>query len=421
MINGSAKSVGFSNDKLPFPEVSAPTKRNNDIVEYMGFSYCLPCTDDVSNPTIAAGTNYTDLNLVEQDEEQANGDDEITDDLGDEFDIEVLLTETGYLEPTPENQREINNQLLLLENENIAEASDVLNSDLIQHELQKLLPVTTARESTLEAFQRLTEKNPWFPFRSPDSTSVSTDIDRAEAAYFERISTDFNRLADLDSPNGYKAFAREWNNEVSRRYKAWSTGDDDIIQLRLKKWEYLAEYYDKIEGHKALQASAPRDDEHRLRLRATLRDNRLQLPAVPTPFTVSPAVYQLFGITPFAAPTVLNPAIVVNAVTGTNFAATGHLNGRVVAPYQVQRPVFALPPPTARRMPVFRSRKYCVTCGWRRNQHQMGEGVANNCTRTFCGKCYQLKDHHGVHSFGPNCTNAVNTFCAVYVEEWYSP
>jgi hypothetical protein len=49
MINGSAKSAGISNDKLPFPKVSAPTTRNDDIKEFMGFQYCLPCTDDVSN------------------------------------------------------------------------------------------------------------------------------------------------------------------------------------------------------------------------------------------------------------------------------------------------------------------------------------------------------------------------------------
>jgi hypothetical protein len=37
MINGCAKLAGVTNDKLPFPKVLAPTKRHNDITEYMGF------------------------------------------------------------------------------------------------------------------------------------------------------------------------------------------------------------------------------------------------------------------------------------------------------------------------------------------------------------------------------------------------
>jgi hypothetical protein len=48
--------------------------------------------------------------------------------LGDDFDVEVLLTETGYLEPSPANQREINEELQLLQREDIAETSDRLNS-----------------------------------------------------------------------------------------------------------------------------------------------------------------------------------------------------------------------------------------------------------------------------------------------------
>jgi hypothetical protein len=153
----------------------------------------------------------------------------------------------------------------------------------------------------------------------------------------------------LDGPNGYKAFAREWNHEVSQHFKAWSTGDDEVQQLWLKKWEYLADYYDKLEGHKALNATAPKDDCYRKQLDETLRENWLQLPAVPRPFQVKPVVFKTDGITPFATPTVLNNAITVNAVTGANHAATGMLHGRLVAPYQVFSPLLTVTPPPPRR------------------------------------------------------------------------
>jgi hypothetical protein len=284
-----------------------------------------------------------------------------------------------------------------------------------------LLPNTAGRESTLDAFKRLTEKNPWFPLRSPDSTSAATDTDRAEATYFATKSPEYSRHAELDSPHGYKSFASEWNNEVSRRFKAWSTGDEDVIQLRLKKWEYLAEYFDKIEGHKALQAANPADDEHRLALRETMRTNRRELPANPRPFVVTPPVYRNDGITPFGAPTTLNPFIAMNAVTGGYIGATGVCNRRMVAPYEVRRPILALPPPPPRQMPVFRSRKYCVTCGCRRNQHHSTESVASSCTRAWCGRCYQLKEHHPDNAFGPKCINTVSPYCSIFVEDWYTP
>lgn len=426
MINGCAKSAGFANDRLPFPNVSAPTRRNDDIKEYMGFQYCVPITDDVSNPTEDVNRNVV-FDVDDHDDEEQE-EPIVVDDgpsntnqstLGDDFDVEVLLTETGYLEPTSEEQREINEEIMRLEVNDAIEANDLHNSRFIQDELQKLLPSTTSKESTLQAFERLTEKNPWFPLRPPDSTSPATDIDKEEASYFANTSVQFQRHADLDSPHGYKAFEREWNNEVSRRFKEWTTGDEAIILLRLKKWEYLADYYDKVEGHKALLASLPNDDADRLRLRDTLRDNRRQLSIAPAALTVRPVVYRPDGITPFGAPTVLNSSIVVAAVTGVNGEAAGMLNGQVIAPYQVQRPLL-LPPPPPRRQPVFRSRRYCIKCGWLRTRHVPEEGVAETCTRNFCGRCYHLKEHHPPNGFGKDCTYQVDPFCAFFVSEWFS-
>jgi hypothetical protein len=205
---------------------------------------------------------------------------------------------------------------------------------------------------------------------------------------------------------------------VSRRFKQWSTGDEEVFQLRLKTWEYLADYFDKMQGHSAIQAAVPTDDEHWQRLNSTLRDNRRQLTPNPIPFVVSPPTYRTDGTTPFGAPTTLNTSIVVNAVTAANYTANAVYQGRAVAPYQVRRPLL-LPPPAPRRRSVFRSRMFCITCGWRRNQHQQQEGVAATCIRDFCGKCYYLKIHHPPGKFGKDCAYPVNPFCSIYVAQWY--
>jgi hypothetical protein len=189
----------------------------------------------------------------------------------------------------------------------------------------------------------------------------------------------------------------------------------------LKKWEYLATYYNKLEGHKALQASIPNDDQHRQRLRQTLKDNRRQLPAQPPLLPVRPVVYRADGITPFGAPGILNPSIVMGAITGFNPAGMAMLNGRMVAPYQVKRPTLSLPPPPPKRTPVFRSRMFCITCGWRRNKHTVHEGVATTCKRNYCGRCHLLKIHHPPGKFGKDCTGPVQVErCSYNVTNWFS-
>jgi hypothetical protein len=430
MLNGAAMSAGYSKDNLPFPSVSAPTTRTGDIKEFIGFCYALPSSiHNVSNPTESRFNNDSTFD-GEEDDVSEGGNEEIDDGdaaelslaetFGDDFDVEVLLTETGYLQPTEESAREINRELQLLERHDIADANDRLNMDKIQNELWKLLPINSSPESTLNAFKRLTEKHPWFPLRAPDSTSPKTDVDKEEEALFASMKGNYCRYADPDAVNGFKAFEREWNNEVSRRFKAWSTGDEEIVQIRLKKWEFLQQHYDKTLQDERLRATIPRDDPSRLILDNTLRQSRRQLPTMVTPHQVRPPTYRQDGQVPFGSPTVLNSYIAMGAVTGFNRGITGVVDNRLVAPMQFCRPPLQLPLPPPKRTPVFRSRKYCKTCGWRRNSHRPEEGVNSTCIRTYCGKCYQLKEHHSNNLFGTTCTNPTNNYCFVHVNDWYS-
>jgi hypothetical protein len=152
----------------------------------------------VCNPTEASQRN-TDFVIIDDDEQQAEEIEESTavenqlaSEFGDDFDVEVLLTEAGYLEAARDaNEREIAEEIRRLEADDIADNTDHLNRELIQAKLRKLLPTSNSRESTMQAFNRLTEKSPWFPLRSPDDTSPATELDKAEAAFFESKSTEY--------------------------------------------------------------------------------------------------------------------------------------------------------------------------------------------------------------------------------------
>jgi hypothetical protein len=108
-----------------------------------------------------------------------------------------------------------------------------------------LLPESNGRESTLEAFNRLTEQNAWFPFRAPDSSCEPTDADKADAALFDEWKDNYSKSAK-NGAQTFKAFTKRWNLEVSRRFVEWSIGDEDIVQIQLKSEEQMLQYHDKL-------------------------------------------------------------------------------------------------------------------------------------------------------------------------------
>ena len=220
------------------------------------------------------------------------GDDTLNDDDSDETDVQVLIGDDILEQPTENSARQVARAILLDDSAISASDSDEINKAFIQEELAKLLP-TYGRESTLESFNRLTNDAAWFPFRSPDSSTPESDIDREEAYLFDKLVTDHGFLRDAKSgPKAYARFALAWNNEVARRFKQWSEGDDSIIQVRRKSVIQLQKHYDKRQEYLSLQASAPNEnDDERQRLRRAFRDTRQQLPAQPQPERMLPMVY----------------------------------------------------------------------------------------------------------------------------------
>ena len=316
------------------------------------------------------------------------------------------------------------NEMRLLEVAEEASARDKEHACIIRAELAKLLPTEDSqqRESTLDVFARLSSQRPWFPLRSPDSSSPETDVDREEAALFNewlpRYSVDV-----ATGPRSFHAFARAWNVESANRFKAFSQGDDAIVQVRPKTRELLVRYYKKCKEVDTLNATAPRDDATRRQMNEQLRDNRDSLPAVPPAMAMYPPTFATTNQNPqvpFGNPNVLNASIAWQAVAAAS-QLTGYGTGN--SPF-----VFAPPPqhPQQARRGAFKSRQFCIVCGWLKVAHTKEEGKGGrlrngkeNCKRNFCGKCMKLRQYHPNGKMGPDCPFETSGHCERNVASWY--
>ena len=95
-----------------------------------------------------------------------------------------------------------------------------------------------------------------------------------------------NFSIDSDTgPRSFNAFERAWNTDVANRFKAWSSGEDNVVLIRLKSRQLLIGYFKENKEHASfLQATAPtEDDAHREHLNDTLRHGRQNLPAATEP------------------------------------------------------------------------------------------------------------------------------------------
>ena len=262
LLNSYALSVGCREHDLPY-NVSAPRQLPSDEKEYMGFSHAAAANlvaDHVSNPAEnnAATVKYgSDDNNEEDDvandvEEEPDahrdGDALLGHILGDDLDIEVFATEEEYnnfVANQGRTKKSVDNPHHLDELDKLTTLKDRENCHIIEQELRKLLPVDTGGESTIAAFQRLTNQFAWIPFRDPDSTSPSTEIDQAEAALFDDwMSAEKYNINATSGPWSFKAFERDWNNEVTRRFRLWSRQNEtDVVQLRYKSKLQLQRFF----------------------------------------------------------------------------------------------------------------------------------------------------------------------------------
>jgi hypothetical protein len=410
----------------------------------MGFRYNLPeKLHKVTNPTYAvdgqedADNDNDDASTVDGDSEDDCGLTEAQKDdfmalLGDEMDVEIIV-EDGEFEDTTDPY--VDNELRRLELEEQGRVADRLpiNKEFIQSELARLVSNDDGKESTLNGFTRLTEDNAWIPFRMPDSPVEATEIDKEEAAYFNEQEKKYS-LKLKTGPKSYKNFAVDWNLEVSRRYKLWSqAGAADLVHLRLKSAAQLEDYYKKREELQSLQRTANAEssednvDRDRQLLDTQLRTTRTQLPPRQEPHIVSPPVFipQANSIMPFAHPAALNASIAMGAVMGTNNHMFMNPRRPMNTPFQMVLPNLPRQQPQRPVRKVFRSKCYCIRCGWRKKEHTVAEGKGKKpefCTREYCGNCYNMKSHHDKEGipFGKDCTERTNPFCFTNVNDWWT-
>ena len=415
-INSYAQSLGYSPDQLPFKDVPAPVKPAER--EFMGFNYALAEYDQVDNPTC---TICPPDPIIEDEDEDADGSEENPVEIIDGEDIEVLVEEEPDIS---EVNAEVDNELRLMNAAESAASHDRQHATLIRAELSRLLPHHDRNDNTLEVFKRLSSWRPWFPFRSPDSTTEESDEDRAELALFDEWLPRYN--VDVNTgPHSFQAFARAWNEESARRFKAFSQGDDSIVQVRPKTRELLVRHYKKCREVAALNATAPRNDDRRQEMDQQLRDNRDHLPAPPPAMPMNPPTFATMNPNPqfpFGHPNALNAAIAYNTLAAAN-QMMGYATGN--SPF-----VFHHPPQQQKEKPsrrgAFKSRQFCIVCGWLKVAHTREEGKGGrkrngteNCFRTFCGKCMKLREHHPNGKMGPDCPFATSEHCKRNVESWY--
>jgi hypothetical protein len=428
-LNSYAASIGYHDAQYPFPNVTSPSVSSTDPKEYMGFSYNLPeKLRDVSNPTdpTARDIDYEDESGDSDEEEETLNDylteaqiDDLVNLVGDELDVEVVVDDNSFGETDSFVAQELQ-QLQIAEEAHVV---DTVNKEFIQKELLRLIPNSDGgRESTLQAFNRLTNDYAWIPFRMPDSATPATDTNKAEAHYFTEQEESYS-VTVKSGPRSYRNFSVAWNFEVSRRFKLWSQGEDDVQQLRLKSTLQLEEYSLKRKQLQSLQRTVNDDDDDQALLNTQFRSTRQQLPDRQEPLLVVPPRFtpQPNSITPFANPTALNAIITMNAVMGNNIVTPYR---PTAAPYVMQLPNLPPNPPSRPTRKLFRSKMYCTTCGWRKKEHTLDEGKGQkpvDCSRSFCGNCYQLKEYHVAAGipFGVQCTNRTNNFCFTNVNDWW--
>ena len=107
----------------------------------------------------------------------------------------------------------------------------------VEKKLDWLVPEIRRRESTMDAFNRLTLQRPWIPFHS--GKGRKTAVDDEEEALFEAMKVKYNRRAPPRSHRGYYAFMNAWNVEVANRYRRKTEGEEDIVIINRKSIQQL--------------------------------------------------------------------------------------------------------------------------------------------------------------------------------------
>ena len=173
----------------------------------------------------------------------------------------------------------------------------------------------------------------------------------------------------------------------------------------------LQDYYDQMKERLENSARVDEGGPGLLVLRNQQRRARRELEGVPQPVPQAGNVtYPQEGPHPVGAPMPVNPQLLAGGLINRP------PDDRNPAPWTIARaiPEAETPPDPLEGWNV---RRWCQTCGWRKNQHGHGERFGLRCSKDYCGKCYQRKEFHENGKMGPYCTKEPNERGAS--DKWY--
>jgi len=250
----------------------------------------------------------------------------------------------------------------------------------------------------MQSFSRLTNAQPWVPFRKVNASSPKTAVDLEEEGLFNRLHKDYKRHVSPGTPrHGYRDFELAWNIEVSERYrKKMEDESDEIVLINRKSYVQLQQHFDDIVHSERMSRICDPNCLQLQQMNRTLRQT-CQVVAGPRGRVAERIEYRNAGRpTPFGAPTTLNPDI-------TRHAIVGNYTNRQAVPWNVAAPQILKENDDV--LHKFKRATWCVTCGFRKREHTKEESYSNKCKREHCSNCMQLKQHGHPNGMGPRCTN----------------
>ena len=190
-----------------------------------------------------------------------------------------------------------------------------------------------------------------------------------------------------------------WNVEVAARYKRIAEGEEGVILINRKSIQQLQEHFDSGAAKVAMSVRVEEVWEqsghgYMDELNNTLRQNRSNQPSLPAVQEATPIQYQQAGPRPLGNPAILNPEVIAGSLRTAPPQVREHI------PYNVLRPQqYRLNP-----LEGFQKYTWCITCGYRKSNHEAQERFGKPCKKSWCGKCYQRKEFHGDGKMGPYCS-----------------
>lgn len=200
-INVQAASAGFSGTELPYPDLHLPRVLPNIEEEAIGLDFKFPDYEDVSNPTHLSNERWNYSGSAE----------EATDNDMAEFLDGMLIIE----DEDEEEEEQVDSDALPTEEEpasdnDEAEDERISKADLLQ---PNVFVSDRAAESTRQVFERLTNQQPWIPFRKKDSSVPATELQIEEDRLFDDLQSEFKRTIAPSHKNGCHDFEKAWNTE----------------------------------------------------------------------------------------------------------------------------------------------------------------------------------------------------------------